>query len=73
MGERNTESNEAGQYVTVEVTPEDTIESVADKLVGACEPTRNSKAVFDGVELYAAGGTTQDEIIARYDKAKGAK
>lgn len=72
MGERNVEGHEAEQYVNVEVTPEDTIDTVADKLVGACEPTRNSKAVFDGVELYAGGGTTQDEIIERYNKAKGA-
>lgn len=69
------ELNEYGyaQPVEVEVTPEDTIDTIADKLVSACEPNRNSKVVFNGVELHAGGGTTQDKIIDDYNKARADK
>ncbi len=69
MSERR-EEGKGPKEIRLNVESDDTIETIAEKLVKSWEPNSYTIVEFDGIELDAGGGTTQDEIIERYNKAK---
>lgn len=59
--------------ILIEVTKEDTIESVAQKMVEAWAPGSYTSVVFEGTEITASGGDTPDDIVKKYEIAKAEK
>jgi ribosomal protein S6E (S10) len=59
------------EHIVVEPNENETLEELATRMIAAVKENSFVSARFDGVEIVIGGGNDADEIITKFNLAKG--